>query len=169
MTDSTNPRVMADNIRDLNARSLGTIAQVEALQTYSSDETDTGKVWIDGRKIYRRILTGTTPNDNTATTVINTSGMNIVEIVTFMASVFSEGSGVFRTVPGSTAWYIFGANPGVRIYATSASYQNLPLTVVIEYMKEAAPAGLLAPNPDDNNRNIETPKEPGEEIKQEEK
>lgn len=175
MIDSTNPRVMADNIRNLSGASGSQASDISDLQTavgaqgdaisalssYSSNEVDTGKTWIDGRKIYRRVLTGTTPSDNTATTVIDTTDMGIVEIVSFISSVFSSDSGVFRTAPGSTAWYIFGSNPGVRVYATSASYQNLPLTVIIEYLKDAAPSpepvSLTSPSPEDETRSVEGP------------
>lgn len=33
---------------------------VEKLATYSTTEQDTGKVWIDGKKIYRRVFKGET-------------------------------------------------------------------------------------------------------------
>lgn len=43
---------------------------------YSTDEVDTGKIWIDGKHIYRRVFTGTT----------NTSGgtNNIFQCNTFI-------------------------------------------------------------------------------------
>lgn len=31
--------------------------KIQKLQTYSTEETDTGKRWIDGRKIYRKVVT----------------------------------------------------------------------------------------------------------------
>ena len=56
LPDSTNPRVMADNIKELDARSLTTADEVSALQIYDTDETDTGKKWIDGSAIYRKVI-----------------------------------------------------------------------------------------------------------------
>ena len=56
LPDSTNPRVMADNINELDARALTTAAEVSALQIYDTDETDTGKKWIDGSAIYRKVI-----------------------------------------------------------------------------------------------------------------
>lgn len=61
LPDSTNPRVMADNIKELNARTLGTTAEVEALQIFDDDETNTGKKWIDGTPIYRRVFVFDSP------------------------------------------------------------------------------------------------------------
>lgn len=182
MIDSTNPRVMADNIRHLNASALAdesaisenataisanalaitaNATNISKLQTYSSEEIDTGKVWIDGRKIYSRVFTGTTPADNTATTVISTADLGIVDIITMYSAVYSASSGIYRPCTGSTVWYLDGANPGIRVYATSASYQDLPLIVILEYTKEAAPSpepeALTSPSPEDETRSNEDP------------
>ena len=85
MNDSTNVRIIADNIRKLEkmakdaeskiptpaAGDTGKILKVGSdgyeLATdyatigYSSTETDTGLTWIDGKKIYSRSFEGTTP------------------------------------------------------------------------------------------------------------
>ena len=79
LPDSTNPRVIADNIKKLDARPFaGVIANpegeaVDSLEKidingeiyeissytppqFSTDEFDTGKKWIDGSKIYGKIF-----------------------------------------------------------------------------------------------------------------
>ena len=63
MNESTNPRVIADNIKKLDARSLVTAdglkemtEQVELLQTYSTTEIETGGKWIDNKTIFKRTV-----------------------------------------------------------------------------------------------------------------
>ena len=57
MTDSTNPRILADNISALQTTVISQGNAIEALGSYSTTEIDTGKTWIDGSKIYRIVLT----------------------------------------------------------------------------------------------------------------
>lgn len=159
MTDSTNPRVMADNIKELDARTLGTAAEVKALQTISTDEIDTGRKWIDGRPIYSKVIAldttlsvGYSAWTDTGVNSLGEYYLNVFGITTIPAAY-----------QGSLLAYNSGGN--LLVQATKNSAANVDY-IYLEYIK-AAPAGLLAPNPDDDNRSIETPEEPGEENKEE--
>lgn len=57
---------------------------------YQTSETDTGKTWIDGKPIYRKIILGTVANDDTVATGIDS-----------LISINGSGvlSGIGRTVP----------------------------------------------------------------------
>lgn len=50
--------------------------------TYSYDEIDTGKIWVNGEKIYRKVVTGTKYFDNITWTVINVWNDNRQKIIT---------------------------------------------------------------------------------------
>ena len=169
MNDSTNPRVMADNIKELDARTLGTIAEVEALQIYDDAETDTGKKWIDGKTIYRKIISiDALPNTTYQSYAHNIS--NIDTIIDFY--------GITKITNDNAARKIGYSGSGINGFIVSLSNVNITTNsdmsgfsayVFIEYTK--APAGLLAPNPDDNNRNIDLLPDNeeiiGEELKEE--
>lgn len=60
--------------------------------SYLTEEIDTGGIWIDGKKIYRLVVTGTVPNlkDIYETFVMQSNGVNVPKlenIITFHASV----------------------------------------------------------------------------------
>lgn len=50
--------------------------------TYSYDEIDTGKVWVNGEKIYRKVVTGTKYFENGSWTNINIWNDNREKIIT---------------------------------------------------------------------------------------
>ena len=77
MTDSTNPRVLADNIRVLSGVSGSQASDISALQTlitslvtWSTNETDTG-ITYKGEKVYSKIVSDTTPTVETAGTAVS--------------------------------------------------------------------------------------------------
>ena len=75
MIDSTNPRIMADNIKEL-AASAG---ESYTPPGYSTDEVDTGVTWIDGNKIYRKVISaGTLPNNTTKSIATGITGLGIM-------------------------------------------------------------------------------------------
>ena len=47
-----NYRILISNLLKINLNN-----DITKIETYSTDETDTGKIWIDGKKIYRVIIT----------------------------------------------------------------------------------------------------------------
>lgn len=44
--------------------------EITAQKDYSTDEVFTGQYWIDGKKIYRKVFTGTTPSTIAADQVV---------------------------------------------------------------------------------------------------
>lgn len=56
--------------------------RISSAFTYSYDEIDTGKIWVNGEKIYRKIVTGTNYFDNGQWTDINVWNDNRVKILT---------------------------------------------------------------------------------------
>lgn len=67
---------------------------IEAKGTYSTTETDTGKVWIDGKKIYRKVVDiGTLPNNATKSVAHNIA--NIGDYCIVSGQVKSSGGTSF--------------------------------------------------------------------------
>lgn len=64
-----NPDGNVYQLKDATARTE--IAQIKAQDAYSTAEIDTGRKWIDGKTIYRRVLTAT------GTTVVDTNWKTI--------------------------------------------------------------------------------------------
>ena len=72
------------DIEDYSARE-----QISRAFTYSYDEIDTGKIWVNGEKIYRKVVTGVNSFDNISWTQIsvwNDSGEKIITDINIMCS-----------------------------------------------------------------------------------
>ena len=133
MTDSTNPRVMADNIRELDARILGTVAQFEALQIFDDDETDKGMKWIDGSPIYRKVVDlGDMPNNTTSTVAHNISDLD--EVITFCGIARNPVTGSGFAIDYRNSVYMGFNNTNVTL-TCSGDFSAYKCKVIIEYTK----------------------------------
>lgn len=109
------------------------------LKTYSTTEADTGKVWLDGKPIYRIAVETTTANKTGAWNVLATVP-DVDYVVAF--------SGVFRTSNGYSIPLNYYASSSSSIalaynhaastlveHHSNASYSNAPIRVIFEYTK----------------------------------
>lgn len=161
MIDSTNPRVLADNVRHLagasgsQASDISTLQNaVEALGTYSTDEVDTGKKWVDGNNIYRKIITiESLPNNTYQSYAHNIS--NIDTIVRFYGVTKITNDNAARMLgysgSGTNGFIVSLSNISIT---TNSDMSGFSAYVGIEYTKSASPAALTSPAPDDT-RSIE--------------
>lgn len=65
---------------------------INGLETYSTDETKTNKVWIDGKPIYRKVITGNVSNGSIAHGLTNVDFVNAY-------GYFIASSGNFMPLP----------------------------------------------------------------------
>ena len=156
MIDSTNPRVMADNIRHLkageqiNASDISDNAtEIAKLESYPTDSpVIVGKVGT--KTLYRQILTGTTPTGDVANIGIDLNYTGIFKIGgTVMLS--STNCGDFNRY---VSWDIstVGSNK-LNIYKPgNTSAQGRAFTIDVYFFNE--PSSLTSPTPDDS-RSIE--------------
>ena len=159
MIDSTNPRVMADNIRHLSGKSVSQGNAITALGSYSTDEIDTGMKLGDD-PIYRKVFNiEAFPNNAT---------LNIAHGITNLGTVVSLDAVLLFTEGHSGSDFPFGSNRILYtltnisiITTTDLSYA--PGILVIEYTKSAAPTSDLAPAPSDT-RSIEPEEIPEDEY-----
>lgn len=73
------------------------ILQLKQNLIYSTEETDTGKTWIDGKKIYRKVISFNL--DNGDTNLIDLSSLNISEIFFDLSKSYYIWSQQNRIIP----------------------------------------------------------------------
>lgn len=161
MVDSTNPRVMADNIRSLDAGSQANAEAIEALGTYTTEEVDTGITYLGG-KVYRKVFE--------VEALPNATTMNVSHGVTNLGSVFNlrgivadEGGTTYgRPIPFSTTLLLNFSATNIVIAATT-DWSTRSAVIIFEYTK-VAPTPDVSPAP--NTRSLET--EPESEVRESE-
>ena len=156
MVDSTNPRIMADNIKELNAGTQANAKVIEALGTYSLTEVDTGKKWIDGSVIYRKIFIVDDPTIGELANVAH--GISNLGIVIDCHGVAQAATGISgKNMPySSTLLLTFNAtNIEYNIGVSQSAVKKLIL--FFEYTKVAAPTPDVLHSPDPDTRTLEEP------------
>lgn len=73
-------------------------AEAQKNLVYSQNEADTGKIWIDGKKIYRKVINcGVLPNKSLKRIPINIT--NIEEVVNLIITTSSKSQKVTISLP----------------------------------------------------------------------
>lgn len=112
---------------------------INTMNEYSTTEVDTGKKWIDGKSIYRKCLTGTTPTGSVSSTLIT----SVAKIISY--NIVVKRNGVDQYHPLSTAMInydsshafpLFLSSGGdVLLYIINSSYQGQEYYGWVEYTK----------------------------------
>ena len=176
MIDSTNPRVMADNIRHLtageqaNTTAIGTnTSSISALQTFDTDETNTGMKWIDDKDIYRKVLTGTSETGTISITVLTLYIEQLTDVRIFVKDNDDVLYGIgYRYSNTLVYWNISSGSLNI-VLGSTAPATPVSYVVILEYTKtDPAPEELTSPAPDDSRSiEIEDPEIRSEEIEPE--
>lgn len=121
--ESGMPTDVTEGVRDV-------VAEMEG---YSTAETDTGKNWIDGKRIYRKVFTGTFNNG----IVVSTDLENIDEITLFQGfTTFSNGYSSMLPYADShivASVRLDGNND--LVFFLESPWANNAYKVIIEYTK----------------------------------
>lgn len=183
MIDSTNPRVMADNIKELSALSGSQASDISALQTtvtaqgnaigalgsYSTDEVDTGMKYGD-KTIYRKIFEIESMPNNTSVQIPH--GIENLDVCMHLYGIMQTTQGqAGQPIPYGNG-LLLRYNWTVIVIQTSSDFSGNSGIVVIEYTKSASPSPDLSLVPDPDTRSLEESEveEPiNEELKKEEK
>ena len=160
MIDSTNPRILADNVRALSGEVGSQASDISALQAtvgklvmYSTTEYDTGKKWIDDSTIYGKIFVVENPTIGELQTIAHgVSNLGDVTDVHGVAQVDSGFSGKFAPYRQDI---LITYNGTYIEYSIAQGQSGLKkMYIFFEYTKSASPSPDLAPTPDDT-RSIE--------------
>ena len=96
-------------------------------------------IWIDGKKIYRRVGNYTTPATNSGQ-LFKLSDYNISQVTSLRGllqytetSIIPIPTTAYFSTPSD--WGILYTFDGYLISNNGSGYQNKPLTVIIEYTK----------------------------------
>lgn len=131
-----NPDGNVYQLKDSTARAG--LAQIAAQNTYSTTEVDTGKKWINGKTIYRRVFNGTyTCQTGSEELVIPKSSLGDVEDMLFAQGYHTPGQYRRTYLPNfnTALFYISsGTNAGINI-ASDVDRVNVPITIWYEYTK----------------------------------
>lgn len=105
---------------------------INGLETYSTDETKTNKVWIDGKPIYRKVITGNVSNGSIAHGLTNVDFVNAY-------GYFIAGSGNFMPLPSLRVTYN-NYSAGFYVNATNVMFdKGADVTgtayITLEYIK----------------------------------
>lgn len=102
-------------------------------EVYSTSEIDTGKIWTDDRKIYRRTFTGTI-NATSSWITIQNSLISNLRTITKMEGIY----GGYLPIPSyiNSSYSIalqYNSGSGVQIF--SNGYNSGDVNVIVEYTK----------------------------------
>ena len=180
MIDSTNPRQLADNIRKLwdkfksisgdllPSRSTATTGQILKLTgetktpswadeysytppAYSETETATGQKWIDGKDVYKKIITGTFSESPASSYSIGT--FTEIESILYSNMVFSTEGAIYGKVTNGLLLNTSTGNMVItNVQSSSAGYNYY---VEIDYTKKTPGRA-----PEDSDHEPEEVKEP---------
>ena len=110
-------------------------------RSYSTDETLTGKTWIDGKPIYRKVFTGIASNIDQAENIATISNVSSVVSVRNLQKASNAGWyenwGYARTQSSeieSTAYFDIDTGKLYQSHKNSV-FNSQPYTVILEYTK----------------------------------
>jgi len=132
------------NIKALDSMPVGTQVEYtgediptgwEEVNDYSTTEIDTGKKWIDGKKIYRKVFVGTTGSGgNWSSFPLNITNLNEITDMRFKCGTSYEMY-TSNFYASSTYQIIFRLGESNVQYLIGSGYSDLPYKVIIEYTK----------------------------------
>lgn len=104
---------------------------------YSTEETFTGKHWIDGKPIYRKVINSTCPTKS-ATWVTISSNLNADEILSYTGYIEFSTSEHKLLALGTAQFTYFQLNKTsheFQIATNDIGFFGKPIKVIIEYTK----------------------------------
>ena len=113
-------------------------AGYEQVSDYSTSEVFTGKLWINGKKIYRKVYTYTGSSQNGISIPLNISNLDIV--VNSYGIARMSGGGIFLPITfynQSDGWKSYHIRPSTNdiYWQSGAQYDTNYIHIVIEYTK----------------------------------
>lgn len=135
---------------------------VSLSETYVSNETRIG-TWIDGKPIYRQVLSFKTTSNDTSGANITIPGGVTVETLVRLDGFIATSNGTYMTANSSDEYWYADNPSGTSAFILCVGYtrrtvyllsrgpdsHSRPVTVIIEYTKttDVAPVSLLTAEP----------------------
>lgn len=106
-------------------------------EKYSTTETKTNQVWIDGKPIYRKVITGAWPSSNVLnwTRVPNFEGnIRLLKVYGIQEALSGYDRNDIPRYESSSNFVVFAEIQGTLSYRL-AGYTNRNFRIVVEYVK----------------------------------
>ncbi len=132
--DARQGKVLDDKITELNGK-------LKLTHTFSvSDEIDTGETWVDGKRIYRKVIKTTDTISPNETLSLYWDMINCSEIWIDLQNSYIRSSNVDRVYPLCVQYegYFVGAwvnGAGVRLYSNSGWNEAWTKVITVRYTK----------------------------------
>lgn len=97
---------------------------------YSTSEIITNKMWLNGKKVYRRVFSDIEINDDSSK-LVSLVGMGITEITT-IDYIISQDNNIYKHLENIT---VSATTTGISITPTSAPSVSTTVRVILEYTK----------------------------------
>lgn len=115
---------------------VNAINELKGGEIYSTSEVKTNKVWIDGKPIYRKVLTGSTPSSSVTswTTLATIPNLDVA------INIYGALEGTSKNfVPRyeSTSFYFILSVENTDIKYKQAGYNSRYYHIVVEYTKSS--------------------------------
>lgn len=131
-SDSTTDALSAKQGKVLNEK-------INNINTYSTEEINTGKTWIDGKTIYRKVLNipNVTSTGSLTASKVSLTNTNY-ETVTDIKAIAKLTSNDIIAIPYvyQSNFLTIALNSTKELYVYSTGYSTSKITAVIEYTKE---------------------------------
>ncbi|MCI8641134.1 MAG: hypothetical protein HFJ59_04620 [Clostridia bacterium] len=130
-SDSITNALSANQGKELNEK-------IKNMTTYSAEEINTGKTWIDGKTIYRRILNIPNVTSTGSLTSSNVSLENIdYETITEIKAIAKLTSNDWVAIPYvyQSNFLTIALNDTKKLYVYTIGYSTSKITAIIEYTK----------------------------------
>ncbi len=131
-----NPDGNVYQLKDSAARAG--LAQIAAQNTYSTTEVDTGKKWIDGKTIYRRVFNNIISyQPDTETPIVPLSEVANVESIVNILTMMKLSSNDVTFLPDKRTRVFFHKASAVNgiIIQDELERTNVTFQVILEYTK----------------------------------
>lgn len=107
------------------------------VDTYSTEEVKTNKVWIDGKPIYRKVFKGTSTTQRGVS--ISFSGLNLetlTHVEGFLYSIYNQWWSIHNYYGHSTEYWTSWNSNGTSLGVDTGIYFNYPpYIIILEYTK----------------------------------
>lgn len=132
-----NPQPSVANINKVSEADMNEIkSSVNDNCSYSTNEICIGE-WIDGKPLYRKVISSTTPSQvNTGTNIYNATSMNIDKIIN-LSFTFKGTYNEYATASNIIIMFtrISGTDRQIACTCTLQDYCNKPFYFILEYTK----------------------------------
>ena len=129
-------KVSSGDMNEIKTVVNGLDDSITNLETYSTSETDTGKIWIDNKPIYRKVYTGTTTVGGAFTTIDSNFTYHIIEFKGNITNTDNNTQYSLVGENGSNGDFVFAykGSGGLQL-CNSNSSKTFDYELIVEYTK----------------------------------